>query len=61
MPQPQPPRRRSGEPLKKAAALLRVLRRRLARFHARRPRFFTPAFQVMYILTAVSAALTWLS
>jgi len=36
-------------------------RRLWSRYQNRRPRFFTPAFKVMYILTAVSGALTWLS
>lgn len=36
-------------------------RRLWSRHRNRRPRFFTPAFQVMYILTVVSAVLTWLS
>ena len=42
-------------------AAVRKIRRWRSRWQARRPRFFTPAFQVMYILTAVSAVLTWLS
>ena len=42
-------------------AVLRKARRWRSRQRARKPRFFTPAFQVMYILTAVSGALTWLS
>lgn len=41
--------------------LLHRGRRLRSRWRARKPRFFTPAFQVMYILTAVSGALTWLS
>ena len=44
-----------------ARELLRKVRRFLRRQKARRPRFFTPAFRVMYVLTAVSATLTWLS
>ena len=47
--------------LSKARELLKKLRRGLRRHNARRPRFFTPAFRAMYILTAVSAALTWVS
>lgn len=51
--------------LRRVRARLRVLlhraRRLRSRWRARRPKFFTPAFQVMYILTAVSGALTWLS
>ena len=42
-------------------ALIHRARRLRSRWRARRPKFFTPAFQVMYILTAVSGALTWLS
>ncbi len=42
-------------------AVVRKVRRWRSRQRARKPRFFTPAFQVMYILTAVSGALTWLS
>lgn len=41
--------------------LWRKARRLWARHKKRQPRFFTPAFRVMYVLTAVSAALTWLS
>ncbi len=47
--------------LTQAKALLKKLRKALRRHRDRQPRFFTPAFRVMYILTAVSAALTWLS
>ena len=51
--------------LRRVRAKLRVLlhraRRLRSRWRARRPKFFTPAFQVMYILTAVSGALTCLS
>ena len=36
-------------------------RRLWSRHQKRQPRFFTPAFRVMYILTAVSGGLTWLS
>ena len=39
----------------------RKARRLWAKHKKRQPKFFTPAFRVMYILTAVSAALTWLS
>lgn len=41
--------------------LLHRGRRLRSRWRARKPKFFTPAFQVMYLLTAVSGALTWLS
>ena len=47
--------------LAKAKAIWKKLRTVLRRQRARQPRFFTPAFKVMYVLTAVSAALTWLS
>jgi len=51
--------------LRRILARLRVLthkiRRRRSRWRARKPKFFTPAFQVMYVLTAVSGALTFLS
>lgn len=42
-------------------ALVHKVRRWRSRWKARKPKFFTPAFQVMYIFTAVSGALTWLS
>lgn len=41
--------------------LWRKARRLWAKHKKRQPKFFTPAFRVMYVLTAVSAALTWLS
>ena len=46
---------------RRLSALLHRARRLRSRWRARRPKFFTPAFQVMYFLTAVSGALTWLS
>lgn len=61
MAQQRPWRERLRRYRKRGGVLLHRLRRRLARSRKRRPRFFTPAFQAMYLLTAVSGALTWLS
>lgn len=56
-----PWRRRLRRIRRRLRVLLHRARRLRSRWKARRPKFFTPAFQVMYLLTAVSGALTFLS
>lgn len=52
---------KDGLTLEKLRSFWRRGRRLWAKHKKRQPRFFTPAFRVMYILTTVSAVLTWLS